>query len=270
MKKSAKIFMCVLCSMAVMVSSAALGGCGNGKESVTVSGSSSVTPIMEKLAAEYEKTHDVRIRVNMSDSGTGIEDAQNGLNDFGMVSRALKPGETGVVGATLCRDGIALIVHKNSAVADVRKADVKALYENGTAIPDTAITAAIGREAGSGTRAAFDELLKIEKYFSVGGDKDVAEITSTGGVMTTIAASPNSIGYISFGSLDDTVKALRLDGVACTAENIMNNTYALQRPFLIVRKENGTLSEAAQGFYDYILSEQAQTVITKAGYISVK
>lgn len=87
---------------------------------------------MEKLAAEYEKTHDVRITINMSSSGNGIKDTQNGLNDFGMSSRDLKDKETGVKGEVLCRDGIALIVNKDCAVDNVTKADVKALYESGT------------------------------------------------------------------------------------------------------------------------------------------
>lgn len=269
MKKTAEISIGALCIAMMCASVALFGGCGDGKESIVVSGSSSVTPIMEKLAAEYEKTHDVRIRINMSDSGTGIKDAQNGLNDFGMSSRELQSDETGVTGVTLCMDGIALIVNKNCAVNDVSKADVKALYESGSAIPETALTAAIGREAGSGTRKAFDELLDIDEYFSV-GDKGVAEITSTGGVMTAIAASTNSIGYISYGSLDDTVKAVSLDGVACTTENIMSGAYALQRPFVIVLKEGAALSAAAQGFYDYIMSAEAQALIASGGYISVK
>lgn len=269
MKKTGRILTGALCIAALGASVAAFGGC-NRQGSVTVSGSSSVTPIMEKLAAEYEKTHNVRIRINESDSGTGIADTLNGLNDFGMVSRDLKPEEKGLVAATLCRDGIALIVNKNCAVSGVSTADVKALYESGTAIPDTPVTAAIGREAGSGTRKAFDDLLKIKAYYSAASDKDVAEITSTGGVMTTIAASSNSIGYISYGSLDDTVKAVSLDGVACTVENIVNGSYALQRPFVIVTKAGGTLSAAAQDFYDYIFGDGAQTVISAANYISVK
>ena len=130
MKKLTKILMSVLCITAICGSMAALGGCGSKKESITVSGSSSVTPIMEKLAAEYEKTHDVRITVNMSSSGAGISDTQRGLNDFGMSSRELKSSETGVKGYTLCMDGIALIVNKDCSVTDVSKTDVKALYES--------------------------------------------------------------------------------------------------------------------------------------------
>lgn len=265
MKKTTRILMSAL-GVAAICGSFAAFGCGGNKENITVSGSSSVTPIMEKLAAEYEKTHDVRITINMSSSGAGISDTQNGLNDFGMSSRDLKSSETGVVGTTLCMDGIALIVNKDCAVSDVSKADVKALYESGAAIPDTPVTAAIGRDASSGTRTAFDELLKIENGYAT----SVATLAETGNVIEAIQSSTNSIGYISYGSLQNTVKAVSLDGVACTVENIKSNDYALQRPFVIVLKDNGALSAAAQGFYDYIMSAEAQTVITENGYISVK
>lgn len=267
MKNQTKKVVSVLCAAALLGSGAILGACGGEKaENITVSGSSSVTPLMEKLAAEYEKDHNVRITVNMSSSGAGISDTQSDLNDFGMSSRGLKSSETGVKGVTLCMDGIALIVNKNCDVTDVKKEDVKALYENGTAIPDTAITAAIGRDASSGTRSAFDELLKIENGYHT----SVATLAETGNVIEAIQGAANSIGYISFGSLKDTVKAVSLDGVACTVENIKNSTYALQRPFVIVLKDGKTLSDAAQGFYDYIMGDSAQTVISKAGYITMK
>ena len=271
MKKLTKILTCVMCAMLVVPFTLAFAACGgktndNNDNKVTVSGSSSVTPIMEKLAAEYEKTHDVRITVNMSSSGAGISDTQNGLNDFGMSSRALKDEETGITGETLCMDGIALIVSKDNEVSDVKKEDVKALFENGTAIPGTAITAAIGRDASSGTRSAFDELLKIKNGYHT----SVSLVAETGNVIEVIKTSPVSIGYISYGSLGSSVKAVSLDGVACTIENIKNNTYALQRPFVIVLKEGAELSEAAKGFYDYIMSAEAQTIIAGARYISVK
>ncbi|MCM1360200.1 MAG: substrate-binding domain-containing protein [Corallococcus sp.] len=266
MKKLTKILTGVLCAAVIGASMGAFAGCGNKSEAITVSGSSSVTPIMEKLAAEYEKTHDVRITINMSSSGAGISDTQNGLNDFGMSSRELKDSETGISGTTLCMDGIALIVNKNCAVNNVNKADVKALFENGTVIPETSITAAIGRDASSGTRTAFDELLKIESGYAT----SVATLAETGNVIEAIQGSNNSLGYISYGSLTSSVKAVSLDGISCTYENIISGDYSLQRPFVIVLKDGKKLSDAAQGFYDYIMSAEAQTVITSNGYISVK
>ena len=266
MKKTVKILVSALCATAMCGSLVSLGGCGNDKERITVSGSSSVTPLMEKLAAQYEKNHDVRITVNMSSSGAGISDTLNGLNDIGMVSRELDESETGLTPTTLCMDGIALIVGKGCAVDNVSKADVKVLFEKGTAIPDTTITSGIGRDASSGTRKAFDELLEIKNGYAATN----STLAETGNVIEAIQGTVNSLGYISFGSLKNTVKAVSLDGVACTVENIINNTYALQRPFIIVIKQNAELSSAAQGFYDYIVSAEAQSVITGEGYISVK
>lgn len=266
MKKLTKFLMCMFC-MAIFCSTIVLlSGCSNNTESITISGSSSVTPIMEKLAAEYEKTHDVRITINMSSSGAGISDTQNGLNDFGMASRDLKSSEKGIIGTTLCMDGIALIVNKNCTVDNVTQTDIKALFEKGDTIPNTAITAAIGRDASSGTRTAFDEILKIENGYS----PNVATLAETGNVIEAIQGSTNSIGYISYGSLNNSVKAISLDGIACTTDNIKNGTYALQRPFVIILKENSKLSKAAQEFYDYIMSPEAQIIIANAGYISVK
>ena len=267
MKKAMKILMSAFCAAVMCFGALAMGACGEKAATVTVSGSSSVTPIMEKLAAEYEKAHkNVRITVNMSSSGSGIKDTQNGLNDFGMASRDLKADkETGVKGEVLCRDGIALIGNKDCTFDNVKKADVKALFESNTPIPGTLITAAIGRDEGSGTRSAFDELLEIKSY-----NKGVSTVAETGSVIESIQGATNSIGYISYGSLSDKVKAVNLDGVACTTENIVNGTYALQRPFLIVLKEGSALSEAAQGFYDYIMSKEAQSIITANKYISVK
>lgn len=268
MKKTVKFLISALCIAALCGSVAAFGGCGK-KANITVSGSSSVTPIMEKLAAEYEKTHDVRITINMSSSGNGISDVKAGLNDFGMASRALGEGDADennpIEGKILCMDGIALVVSKTNAADNVSKDDVKALFASGTAIQGTTITSGVGRDASSGTRSAFDELMGIKEAYHT----SVATLAETGNVIESIEKSDNSLGYISFGSLTDKIKAVKLDGVACTVENIMSGAYSLQRPFVIVRKQNGTLSAAAQGFYDYIMSKEAQSIITGSGYISV-
>lgn len=266
MKKATRFFAGAVCCLALGAGMGAFAGCGGKSEAITVSGSSSVTPLMEVLAAEYEKTHDVRITVNMSSSGAGISDTQNGLNDFGMSSRALKTDETGITGVTLCMDGIALVVGKDCTVENVTKADVKALFENGTSIPNTTITAGIGRDASSGTRSAFDELMGIEN----GYHQSVATLAETGNVIEAIQGTVNSLGYISYGSLSAAVKAVTLDGIACNYDNIIGGTYALQRPFVIVLKDGKTLSDAAQGFYDYIMSDAAQEIITREGYISIK
>lgn len=126
----------------------------------------------------------------------------------------------------------------------------------------------VTREDGSGTRVAFVELFGIEDADGNDAITQSAEISnSTSVVMTTVAGNPDAIGYISLGSLDDTVKALEIDGVAATVENINNGTYKVYRPFNIVTKEG--LSETAQDFVNFIMSEQGQAIVAE-DYISVE
>ena len=133
---------------------------------------------------------------------------------------------------------------------------------------DVAITV-VSREDGSGTRGAFTELMGI-----MVDDKDntvsTAEVTnSTSVMMTTVAGDENAIGYISLGSLDDSVKAVKVDGVEPTVEDIKNGSYKVARPFEICIPKDGT-SEVAQDFIDYMLSDDGQKIISDEGYISVE
>ena len=127
----------------------------------------------------------------------------------------------------------------------------------------------VTREDGSGTRGAFVELFGIEDADGNDAITQSAEISnSTSVVMTTVAGNPDAIGYISLGSLDNTVKALEIDGVAATVENINNGTYKVYRPFNIATKEG--LSETAQDFVNFIMSEQGQAIVAEEGYIGVE
>ena len=127
----------------------------------------------------------------------------------------------------------------------------------------------VTREDGSGTRGAFVELFGIEDADGNDAITQSAEISnSTSVVMTTVAGNPDAIGYISLGSLDETVKALEIDGTAATVENINNGTYKVYRPFNIATKEG--LSETAQDFVNFIMSEQGQAIVAEEGYISVE
>lgn len=135
---------------------------------------------------------------------------------------------------------------------------------------DAAI-AVISREDGSGTRGAFIELLGIEEKDENGNKIDRttldADITnSTSVMMTSVAGNPSAIGYISTGSMNDTVKAVKIDGVEPTVENIKNGSYTVSRPFNIATRAD--VSEVAQDFIDYILSDEGQTVVENAGYIA--
>ena len=130
----------------------------------------------------------------------------------------------------------------------------------------------ISREDGSGTRSAFVELLGIEEKDVNGNKVDnttvLAEITnSTSVMMTTVAGNKNAIGYISLGSLNNTVKAVKIDGVEATAENVKNGSYKVSRPFNIVTTDN--ITTLAQDFINYILSAEGQAIIETEGYVSV-
>ena len=144
--------------------------------------------------------------------------------------------------------------------------------ETESTLPDAAISVC-SREDGSGTRGAFIELFGIEEKDEEGNKVDktttAAEITnSTAVMMSTIAGNEYGIGYISLGSLDDSVKALKVDGVEATAENIENGSYTVQRPFNIVTSE--TVSDAAQDFINFIMSDEGQAVVSEEGYIPVE
>ena len=288
MTKAMKRVTCLAC-VAVMGLGAAMfaacekegsnnpGGDANREvEELYISGSSSVSPLMEKLASVYESFNPyVDITVQSSDSGTGVADTIAGKNDFGMASRDLKDSETeqGVTSEKICIDGVALVVNPEAELEEVTSDQVYQLYANGTAIGS--ITEAISREDGSGTRDAFDSLIKSAAGEELGDlltfNSHVTIQQSTGGVKSIVGGengSLNTIGYISMGSIDDTVKTVDFEGVEATAENVKNGSYALSRPFNIVYKSEEDLSEAAQLFIDFIMSEAGQHIAEAEGYIS--
>ncbi len=277
-----------LCMAVMGASVGTFAGCSG--EKISISGSTSVNEIMETLADEYAKTHSgVRININANGSGAGIEDTAAGRNEIGMSSRALKDTESsqGLTGKTLCLDGIVLAVKKDCPVTQVTNDEIYDLYINGTAITQDSnkISVAVGRDSASGTREAFDEKI-------VGGEgenrksikkaglsyKDWSQLSGTGLVIDAIRNDANSktVGYISMGSYlknTDTLKALKFkadgetDYVEATVDNIKNGSYKLQRPFVIVTKTNGTLSDTAKEFYDWLWSDEAKAVISAGGYV---
>ncbi len=126
----------------------------------------------------------------------------------------------------------------------------------------------VTREDGSGTRGAFTELCGID-VDGTDNTTQSAEVTNSTAVMlTTVAGNASAIGYVSMGSLDNSVKALTIEGVEATTENVENGSYPISRPFNLVTPESG-MSDAAQDFFNYIMSADAAEVITEEGYIPV-
>ena len=278
-KKRIAVFVAALALAAVVaVSSVAFTGCG---ADVTLTGSTSVQPLMEKLAEAFEEKTGIVVSVGGGGSSVGVSDAQAGTVDFGMASRDLKDSETGVTATRIAIDGVAIVVKKGVELASVTSEQLYNLFVNGTAIGS--ITKGAGREAGSGTRDAFDTIITDAKGNSI--DKNeatyndvVSENNSTGAVITAVEKDNATIGYISYGSLDEeklTAVPYQAVGdksaVAININTIKDGSYKLQRNFNLILPEGGedALSEDAKAFYDYILSAEGQKIVSDEGYVSI-
>ena len=260
----------------VAVMALGLMSCGalaaNLKGTVATDGSTSMESVIGALGEAFmEAEPDVTFTYNPTGSGSGIQAVSEGRCDIGLSSRALKDEEieSGLVETTLALDGIAIIVHPDNPVTDLDVETIAKIYTG--EITDWADVGGeageivlIGREAGSGTRDGFESITETEDAC-----KYRQELTSTGDVITTVSQNPNAIGYASLASVGDTVKALAVDGVEPTEETVMDGTYTVQRPFVLVTREDEELSDAAQTFFDFALSEDSAEIIAAAGAVAV-
>lgn len=270
MKIKKIVVLAAICVVAAVTCAAMFVGCGtSGAQEVIITGSTSVTPLMEKLAEAFEaKNQDVTILITGSGSSQGIADAQKGACEIGMSSRALKIEELeNLESIEICKDGIAIIVNKNCELTNVTSEQVYDLYAQGTAIGN--VNTPINRSNGSGTRDGFNELIKNADGNSLKELKELKGETQdqTGSVIERVAGAENVMGYISLGSLNDRVKAVSLDGVEASVDNIMSGEYKLQRPFVLAVKKGATLSDAAQRFLDFIRSDEGKQIIRDFGCI---
>ena len=240
---------------------------------VSTNGSTSMEKVIGALSEQFMADNpSVKITYDATGSGAGIEAASNGSADIGLSSRALKDEEvaSGLVGTTVALDGIAIIVNAESQVADLTVEQIAKIFTGeitdwsqvGGAAGEISC---IGREAGSGTRDGFE---------SITGTKDTCKLaqklTSTGAVIEAVAGNPNAIGYASLSAVEgkDTVKAVTVGGVACTEATVLDGSYAIQRPFVLVTKDGTALSPAAQTFFDFATSKDAASLIQNAGAVS--
>ena len=205
-------------------------------------------------------------------SGAGVEAVNNGSADIGNSSRNLKDEEkaNGVAENIVAIDGIAVVVDPSNTVEDLTKQQLSDLYEGkvtnwkdvgGSDAP----VVVVGRESGSGTRSAFEELLGLEDLCKYSNELD-----STGAVMAKVASTPGSIGYVSLDVLDDTVKALKLEGAEPTEENIKAGSYFLSRPFVMATKGDiSQQNDLVKALFDYIYSEEGTEIVKSVGLIAV-
>ncbi len=239
---------------------------------VSTNGSTSMEKVIGSLMEEFmAQNKDVTVTYDPTGSGTGVESASNGSCDIGLSSRALKDTETGLVGTTVALDGIAVIVNANCGVDDLSVEQISKIYTgeitNWSEVGGADLEiACIGRESGSGTRDGFESITDTK-------DKCVLsqELTSTGAVISAVASSENAIGYASLSAVEGQsgIKALTVNGVACTEETVKDGSYEIQRPFVMVTKEGAELSEAAQAFFDFATSADAADLIRNAGAVPV-
>ena len=281
--------------LTLALSLAALTGCGSKTEtpadtntdssaqteapaalsgSVSTNGSTSMEKVIGALSEQFMADNSgVTVTYDPTGSGAGIEAASNGSADIGLASRALKDEEkaSGLTETIVALDGIAVIVNADSKVADLTVEQIGKIFTGeitdwSEVGGDAGTISCIGREAGSGTRDGFE---------SITGTKDACkldqELTSTGGVIEAVAGNPNAIGYASLSAVEgkDTVKAVTVGGVACTEATVLDGSYAIQRPFVLVTKTGETRSPAAQAFFDYATSSTASQLIKAAGAVPV-
>ena len=240
--------------------------------SISMVGSTSMETFANALSEAFmEKYPKVTVTAEFVGSGAGIEAVSNGTADIGNSSRNLKDEEKakGVAENIVAIDGIAVVVDPANTVEDLTKDQLTSIYD-GTVTNwkdvggNDAPIVVVGREAGSGTRGAFEELLKLEdacKYSN--------ELDSTGAVMAKVASTPGSIGYVSLDVLDDTVKALKLDGAEPTEENIKAGKYFLSRPFVMATKgEISEQSDLVKALFDFIYSDEGSELVKAVGLIT--
>ena len=240
---------------------------------ITLSGSTSISPLAQQLAKQYAKENKgIKINfTNITGSGSGISDAMNGKVDIGMSSRALKADEAAVLKANvICNDGIAI-------VGNITPEQLYDLYAKKTTNWKSIVSsynkaaAVYGRESGSGTRSCFEDVLKndFKKDIAKNYGKLDAEISTTGAMQTSVKTNPGAIGYMSLGDLDEKqVKAVKFNGVSPTTENVANGTYKMSRPFVLATK--GEATGAAGNFIKWIkTSSNAKKIITKMGFVNL-
>lgn len=239
---------------------------------VSTNGSTSMEKVIGNLSEQFMNDHSgVKITYDATGSGTGIESVSNGTCDIGLASRDLKDEEksNGLTQTTIAKDGIAIIVNADNPVADLSVDQIKAIYTGETTNwkdvgGNDGDIACIGREAGSGTRDGFETITDTKDACKLS-----QELTSTGAVIEAVKNSPNAIGYASFSDADgqDGIKMITVGGVACSEDTISDGTYTIQRNFNLITKDGTKLSDAAQAFFDYMTSTDANTLIEKAGVV---
>lgn len=253
---------------------------GNGIEenadlsgSISMAGSTSMEKLANAVAESFmAKYPGVMVTAEFTGSSAGVEAVTAGSVDIGNSSRALKDSEkeAGAVENIVAIDGIAVVVDPANTIEGLTKQQLTDIYtgkvKNWSEVGgQDGVIIVVGREAGSGTRGAFEELLEMEDACVYANELD-----STGAVMAKVASTPGAIGYVSLDVIDDSVIAVALDGVAPTVDNIKAGDYFLSRPFVMATMgELSEQNEVVQAFFEYLKSEEGKEIMEAVGLITV-
>ena len=253
------------------------------KQSIRISGSTTVLPIVQKAADQYMETHsDADIQISGGGSGVGIQAIGAKTVDIGMSSRDVTKDEMtkypSFVVTTVAQDGIAVVVNPANEIKFITQDQVKGIYLgtitkwteiNGANVPGTNNQiVVIGRDSASGTRVYFDEVI-LSKATPT---KNMLEKNSNGAILQTVAQTPGSIGYVSIGFVSNDVKPLPIwwnsqQFIAPTLDNVKNRTYPISRDLYVIT--NGKPTGLTGDFIKYILSPEGQKIVADEGYVPV-
>ena len=252
-------------------SSAAQSAAGTLSGNVATGGSTSMKNVIAALTEGFAEVEPgITVSYDPTGSGAGITGATDKTLDIGLSSRALKDDEKNDVdGTTVALDGIAIIVNKDSKVADLTVEQLKKMFTGEITNwkdvgGDDGEIVLVGREAGSGTRDGFESIVDVKDSC-----KYAQELTATGAVISAVEANPLAVGYASLSAVGDTVAMVTVEGVECSEDTVKDGTYKIQRPFVFVTNKSVTLSEQAQAFVDFATSKDAADLIRTAGAVPV-
>lgn len=247
---------------------------------IKITGSTSVYPIIDYMKEAYKESRpNVSVNLAQGGSGVGIKDTIDGNNNIGMSSRDLKDTEVGLIKYTIALDGIAIVINPNNSISDISKDNIKKIYKGEITNwkdlggPDKEILV-ITREEGSGTRTAFEEIIGLDKDSSGKVQTQITKsamvVTDAGQISNNVSIKDNAIGFISLGAVTSKVKAIKVQGIDCKVDNIVNNTYPIGRKLYLVVKQGNENSQLIKDFIDFTLSEEGQKAVTDTGFIKVK
>jgi len=261
MKFSKRIMMALVA--AVALSAMLITGCAGGGGSITIGGSTTVQPLSEAWTETFTPSSDVEISVQGGGSSAGVKGAADGTLDIGSASREMKDSEASefpnLIVHHVAADGVAIVVHPSNDVSDLTLEEVRDIFAAGSGDEWTVIN----REEGSGTREVYEDIVMD----GVKVAPNAEFLPSNGAVKQKVAATENAIGYVSLGYVDSSVKAVKVDGVVCSEDNVVNGSYPVMRYLNYIT--DGEPEGIVKEYIDYCLSAAGQQIAADEGYIKL-